>query len=104
MSREFTKRGVNYKVTTDDRGVNCEATLPAMTMTFVVVSKSEPSTSKPAEPERFIRLDTVIMLTKLSRATLWRMEREGRFPKRVKIGLRAVAWRESDIREWLDRR
>jgi prophage regulatory protein len=57
-----------------------------------------------AEPERLSRLDTVLMLTGLSRATLWRMEREGRFPKRQKIGKRAVAWRETEVRAWIAKR
>jgi prophage regulatory protein len=28
--------------------------------------------------------------------------REGRFPKPVRIGPRAVGWRESDIQAWMD--
>jgi prophage regulatory protein len=65
--------------------------------------KSQPQQLQPL-PDRVLRLDTVMLLTGLSRATLWRMERESRFPKRVKIGKRAVAWRETEIRDWLARR
>lgn len=36
--------------------------------------------------------------------TLWRWERDGLFPKRIKIGKRAVAWVESEIEEWLNSR
>jgi prophage regulatory protein len=57
----------------------------------------------PVAPERLLRLDSVMALTGLSRPSLWRMEREGRFPKRQKIGARAVAWRESEIRAFLAR-
>jgi prophage regulatory protein len=57
-----------------------------------------------SEPGRLLREDTVEMLTGLSRTTLWRMERERRFPRRKKIGLRAVAWRESEVREWIEKR
>jgi prophage regulatory protein len=53
---------------------------------------------------RPVRLDTVMMLTGRSRATLWRMEREGRFPRRQKIGARAVAWHESQVRAWIAKR
>ncbi|WP_235200658.1 helix-turn-helix transcriptional regulator [Pseudomonas monteilii] len=37
----------------------------------------------------------------LSRSTIWRMEQEGRFPKRVKIGAKSVAWRMSDLSAWM---
>ena len=56
-----------------------------------------------AADERLLRLDSVMALTGLSRATLWRMERSGTFPKRQKIGRRAVAWRESEVRAFLAR-
>jgi prophage regulatory protein len=35
------------------------------------------------------------------RTYLWRMEREKRFPQRVKLGARAVAWVESEIDQWV---
>ena len=49
----------------------------------------------------FMRLPEVVKLTRLSVATIWRMEQSGDFPKRVKIGKRAVAWRISDIQLWV---
>lgn len=33
---------------------------------------------------------------------LYKAMREGRFPKPVRIGPRAVGWRESDIQAWMD--
>lgn len=30
-----------------------------------------------------------------------RLEKQGRFPKRIQIGLRRVGWRLSDIEAWL---
>jgi prophage regulatory protein len=38
------------------------------------------------------------------RTSLWRMEREKRFPQRVKLGARAVAWVESEIDQWVAER
>ncbi|MCK1533164.1 MULTISPECIES: AlpA family phage regulatory protein [unclassified Bradyrhizobium] len=35
-----------------------------------------------------------------STVTMWRMERRGRFPKRVRISPGKVAWRKSDIEAW----
>ncbi len=33
-----------------------------------------------------------------------RLEKKGLFPKRIKIGVRRVAWRLSDIEAWLEQR
>ena len=35
---------------------------------------------------------------------LWRLERNGLFPKRVQLGPNAVAWLESEIDEWINAR
>lgn len=40
--------------------------------------------------------------TGLGRTTVWRMEREGRFPKRLVIGPTAVRWREDEIIAWME--
>lgn len=36
----------------------------------------------------------------LSRTTIWRMERDGRFPKRVRLGARC-GWKEDEVLAWL---
>jgi hypothetical protein len=33
-------------------------------------------------------------------ARIYRAEKVGKFPARVRIGLRRVAWRESEIEDW----
>ena len=42
--------------------------------------------------------------TGLSRSTLYRKMRDGSFPVPLKISERAVRWRESDIRAYVDSR
>jgi len=37
----------------------------------------------------------------LSKCQLWRLEREGRFPKRVQVSAARHAWVESEINEWI---
>jgi prophage regulatory protein len=37
----------------------------------------------------------------LSRAQRWRLEREGRFPRRLRLGPRTVRWRLSEILAWI---
>ena len=51
---------------------------------------------------KFIRIQEVLEITKLSRTTLWRLEKLGKFPKRHKIGVRAVAWLQQDIDHWIE--
>jgi len=38
----------------------------------------------------------------ISRAGIYNMMAEGRFPKPVKLGERAVGWLEEDLKNWLD--
>jgi len=51
--------------------------------------------------DRFMRLDEVLHTTGLGKSTLYRRIREGSFPKQVRIGPNSVAWRQSDITEWM---
>ncbi len=53
---------------------------------------------------RLLRLPEVLRMTGLSRSTLYRLIGEGRFPAPVRIGPRAVAWRERDVLEWQETR
>ena len=43
-------------------------------------------------------------LVPLSDATIWRLERAGKFPRRILISEKRVAWRRSDIEAWLKKR
>ena len=50
--------------------------------------------------ERLLRLPAVESLTGLKRAHLYGLARRGQFPKPLKIGARASAWRASQVHEW----
>lgn len=54
--------------------------------------------------ERIYRRPDVEQLVGLSRSTLYAMMADGAFPKPVRLGKRAVGWRERDLRDWLDTR
>ncbi len=43
-------------------------------------------------------------ITRLSGTTLWRLERAGKFPRRMKIGIKRVAWSAQEVSAWLDTR
>lgn len=51
-------------------------------------------------PDRFLRLNTVLDRTGLSRATLYRKIAAGTFPKQIKIAERCCGWRESEVTAW----
>ena len=51
-----------------------------------------------------LRRPDVEAVTGLSRSTIYKWMNEGSFPKPVKLGPRAVGWREADINYWLETR
>ncbi|MNX87966.1 Prophage CP4-57 regulatory protein (AlpA) [compost metagenome] len=51
-----------------------------------------------------LRIWDVEKILGISRSTIYRKERKGEFPSRVRIGDNSVAWREDDIRAWLESR
>ena len=48
-----------------------------------------------------LRRDEVIIRTGLSRTTLWRLERDGQFPKRLRLSRNAVGWNAREVARWL---
>lgn len=48
-----------------------------------------------------IRWPEVKKATNLSRTTAWRLEKEGKFPKRRKLSAHAVAWMSDEIYAWI---
>ena len=47
--------------------------------------------------ENFLRLKQVLEIIPVSRATWYAGVKSGRYPAQVKLGLRAAAWKRSDI-------
>ena len=50
---------------------------------------------------RFLRLPEVLARTGLSRSTICVRLEQGRFPRPVSLGARAVGWIESEVDEWM---
>ena len=50
---------------------------------------------------RLIRLSEVMNKTGFGKAWLYRLISQNRFPQPVKIGIRAIAFIESEIDEWI---
>ena len=69
-------------------------------------SASPPSLPSQAgqPPISLLRIDRVAVRLGLSRSHVWRMVKDGRFPKPRRLSSRAVAWLESDVSSWIGER
>lgn len=50
---------------------------------------------------RFLRTNQLIEKIGLSRSSIWRLESQGKFPKRRQIGPGAVGWLEEEVEKWM---
>ena len=50
---------------------------------------------------KLLRFPAVRERTGLSRSTIWRLERQGDFPKHRRISPNAVAWVEEEVMSWM---
>jgi prophage regulatory protein len=67
--------------------------------------QTRPAGATPGELPSLIRIDAVLALTRLSKSTIYKLEREGHFPRRTMLTHRASAWFEDEVHQWLrDRR
>jgi prophage regulatory protein len=51
-----------------------------------------------------LRIATVLMLTGLTRPTLYRLMQKGLFPQNFKIGLHCAAWDKDQVQCWMEER
>ena len=51
--------------------------------------------------DRLLRKSELRRVTSLPTTTQERLEAAGQFPKRIKVGPRAVAWLESEVQAWI---
>ena len=54
--------------------------------------------------ERILRLPAVLATVGVSKGRIYAWMAEGKFPRPVRLGVRAVGWRKSEINEWLESR
>jgi prophage regulatory protein len=53
---------------------------------------------------QIIRLKEVMLRTGLSRSSIYSFCKQGTFPSSVKLGDRAVGWKENEINDWVSNR
>ena len=51
--------------------------------------------------DRMVRLPEVLLVTGLSRRTIYRKMEVGQFPESVQLSHNCVAWRESELSAWI---
>ena len=56
------------------------------------------------ETDRILPGSAVEEKTSLSRSTIWRLERDGKFPKKCRLSANRVGWLQSEIMAWLQER
>jgi prophage regulatory protein len=56
----------------------------------------------PSRPEvRLVSPREAARLTSLSKSTLWRLSRAGSFPRAISLSPGRIAWRLSDVENWI---
>jgi prophage regulatory protein len=56
------------------------------------------------DEQTFLRLPKVIVLTSLSKSTLYAMIQQKSFPSSILLGRRTVAWLKSEVEQWISER
>ena len=52
--------------------------------------------------EKFLMLSQVRDIVPYSASHIWRLERSGQFPRRIRLGGNRVAWLQSEVNSWVD--
>jgi len=64
-------------------------------------SRSAAIWSRPTGPTRMLRLKQVMEKTELGKTTIYKLQKQGRFPRSVPLTNRSVRWIESEVEEYL---
>ncbi len=50
---------------------------------------------------KFLKINELVEITGASRASIYRWEKQGKFPQRRQVSQGRVGWIESEIKEWM---
>jgi prophage regulatory protein len=64
----------------------------------------ETATASPPAERRILRRAEVEQKTGFKRAHIYTLMREGRFPKALRLGIRAVGWDSMEVEAWIAER
>ena len=54
--------------------------------------------------EKILRLEQVMQVTGLKCSTIYLYSKQGKFPRQVKLGPKAVGWVASEVQDWIEAR
>ena len=57
-----------------------------------------------SHPKQLIDKKALVKLVQYSPQHIARLEKAGRFPKRIRLGQNRVAWLLSEVEDWIDER
>lgn len=85
-----------------DQGVTSTLQLPIRLHRENAVQQTSalPSDAQDQTSSVFLRMPSVMQMTGLGRSTIYRLMAQQQFPCPVRLGVRAVAWRRSELNEW----
>lgn len=55
-------------------------------------------------PYQIYRIDEVIAIVKVGRSTIYSWMKQGKFPKQIRLGARAIGWSSAALFQWLAER
>ena len=53
---------------------------------------------------KILKAKEVASMINLSRVTIWRLEKEGKFPQRIRISTKRIGWLEDEVTKWIKKR
>lgn len=56
------------------------------------------------QSDRYIRIKELAVMLSISRSNIYRLIKEGKFPKQIKLTERTSVWRLSVIEKWVEDR
>lgn len=63
---------------------------------------SQPTTQDPLKVGSNLRVSALATRLGLSKSTIWRLTREGKFPKPIKLSDKVTVWQADAVLAWLE--
>ena len=54
--------------------------------------------------DRIVRIHEAVEMIGVSKATIYRWTREGKFPPSIRLGANSIGWRLSAVERWIESR
>lgn len=94
LERFLKRQNIRYAKTGKDRLVTTQAAIDACFLQLPGAT----------EDDELIRTAEVEKITSMTRMSIYRQEKAGKFPKRIQLGPRSVGWKRSEVIAWLEQR